>query len=322
MKKTMTIMLFVLAAALMFTACGPKSDAPKAGGASAMDMLNMLPADVLGVMFIDFNKAMSIESADKAIKESDDYQKYQEFIEKTGIDPQKDIYYIAVGIKGGGTENAAVIANLKYDQAKLMEVIHEESEKEIGEQEYGGMTIYEMEGEDQEGGFCFLDDSNILAGSIAEVKAVIDVLQNKADNFSKNKELNALIDKTNQKALFWGAMLVPDEAKGKVSENPMLSSLKDVSAVSMFFDYKNQNIIAEIKAMSPDAEKNKQIAEMLNGLKAFGSMAANEKPEIGELVNKIQVVSESDHVKISAEIPEELLKSMKDTMSIKPSVDK
>ena len=322
MKKTTILMLVLFTAALMFTACGPKSEAPKAGTASAKDMLNMLPADVMGVMFIDFNKAMSIESADKAIKESDDYQKYQEFIEKTGIDPQNDIYYIAVGIKGGGNENAAVIANLKYDQAKLIEVIHEESDKEIVEQEYSGMTIYEMESEDNKGGFCFIDDSNILAGSVPEVKAVIDVLLNNADNFSKNKELNALLDKTNQKALFWGAMMIPEDAKGKVSENPMLSSLQDINAVAMYFDYKNQNVIAEIKAMSPDAEKNKQIAEMLNGLKAFGAMAAKEKPEIGELVNNIQVVAESDHVKISAEIPEELLKSMKDTMGIKPSVDK
>jgi hypothetical protein len=63
--------------------------------------------------------------------------------------------------------------------------------------------------------------------------------------------------------------------------------------------------------MSSDEEKNKQVAEMLNGFKAMGSMAASQKPEIGELINNIEVTSASDHVKIYAKIPEELINKLK-----------
>jgi hypothetical protein len=59
--------------------------------------------------------------------------------------------------------------------------------------------------------------------------------------------------------------------------------------------------------MGGDAEKNKQTAEALNGLKALGAMASTEKPEIGELVNKIEVTSSAEFVKIAANFPEELL---------------
>jgi hypothetical protein len=80
--------------------------------------------------------------------------------------------------------------------------------------------------------------------------------------------------------------------------------------VAMYFDYKNQNIVAEIMAMSPDPDSNKQVADALTGIKSFGAMAAGEKPEIGELLNKIEISSGADHVTIHAEIPEELIQKL------------
>ena len=92
----------------------------------------------------------------------------------------------------------------------------------------------------------------------------------------------------------------------------MLSSLEGINAVSMYFDYKNKNIIAEIKVISSDEAKNQQVADLLNGLKAMGGMAATEKPETGELINKIEITSTADHVKIYASIPEDLINKLKE----------
>jgi hypothetical protein len=39
-------------------------------------------------------------------------------------------------------------------------------------------------------------------------------------------------------------------------------------------------------------------------------MAAGEKPEIGELLNAIQITSGDDHVKIFAEVPETLIQKL------------
>jgi hypothetical protein len=52
------------------------------------------------------------------------------------------------------------------------------------------------------------------------------------------------------------------------------------------------------------------VADALTGIKSFGAMAAGEEPEIGELLNAIQITSGDDHVKIFAEIPEELIKKL------------
>jgi hypothetical protein len=143
------------------------------------------------------------------------------------------------------------------------------------------------------------------------VKSVLDVLNKKKDNVFKNEGLSAIIDKTNKDAMIWGAILLPAETMEKAaSSNPMMGALKSISAIALYFDYKNQNFIAEILAMGPDADTNKQVAEALTGIKSFGAMAAGEKPEIGELLNAIQISSGDDHVKIFAEIPEELIQKL------------
>lgn len=321
MKRKIAIGLSLCLIVLGVTACGPKASAPAAGSASPEDMLKMLPAEAQGVFFIDVHNAMAIQSVDTAIKDTKDYQKYLEFIETTGIDPKEDVHYVAAAVMSGmmgqgeGSGDGAGIVNLKYDPEALLKVIKakaDEDEKEYREVPYQEMTIYLMEAEEgDEGGFAFIDDSNAVVGTETGIKAVIDVIKGLKDNLYKNPELAALMDKTRKDTLFWGAMLVPAEAAEQAASNPMLSSLGGVKAVTMNFDYKNNTLMAEIRAQSSDAAQNDQIAAALNGIKAFGSMAAAEKPEIGELMNAIQITAAEDHVKIAASIPEELLTKLK-----------
>ena len=320
MKKITAIGIALIFVFFSFFSCGKKPSAPKAGSASADDMLSLIPADAKGVFFVNFNKAMTTEIASKTIKEDKNYQKYQEFIEMTGIDPQKDVYFVAVAITGTMEKEKAkggAIVNLKYDKDNLLSLIKAkaaEEGQEFQEEEYSGVMIYAWKKEEEEKQyFSFMDESNIIAGNEVVVKSIIDVMQEKKENVFKNEVLSALIEKTNKDAMLWGAILIPPEAMSKAaSQNPMLSSLEGINAVSMYFDYKNKNIIAEIKVISSDETKNQQVADLLNGLKAMGGMAATEKPEIGELINKIEITSTADHVKIYASIPEDLINKLKE----------
>lgn len=317
MKRITAIGLVAFLALFSFTACKKEAEAPEAGTAEATDMLSLLPIDVQGVFFVDVHKAMSTEFATKMIQKDENYQKYQEFVQMSGIDPQKDIYFLAAGLAGpiGGQEQeVAAVVNLKYDRDAVIGLIQQKLEEEGQElqiEEYYGYTIHKTWQEGEAGAFAFIDDSNIVVGNELPVKSVLDVLNKTRDNVLKNEKLSALLEKTNKEAMFWGAMLIPAETMEQAaSANPMVAALKSINAVAMYFDYKNQNIIAEIVAMSPDADSNKQVAEALTGIKSFGAMAAGEKPEIGELLNKIEISSGADHVKIHAEIPEELIQKL------------
>jgi len=320
MKKLSLISIALVLFIAFFTSCAPQPSAPVAGSAKVDDMLTLIPKDVQGVFFVDVHKAASTDFADKQLKEEDTYEKYQEFVEETGIDPKKDIYFVAVGLTKGieekGQEGVAVL-NLKYDKEALLTKVRKE-EGELREEDYNGITLYSG-GDDEEKVGAFLDDSNIVIGNKETVKATIDIYQKKAENVLKNRELISLISQTNKEAIFWGAMLIPPETMQKASsENPMLSTFEAITAAAFYFDYKNKNILAEIKVMSEDETKNKQIVDALNGFKAMGAMAAAKQPEVGELLNKLEISSGPDHAKIYASIPEELIDKLKSKTKITP----
>jgi hypothetical protein len=315
MKRSLAIVLVALLAFVSLSSCGKKTSAPKAGSAKAEDMLNLLPKDSAGVIIVDVNRIMQTEAVSKAIRENENYQKYQEIVQATGIDPQKDIYYLVGAVSGGLGQDAqegAAIVNLKYEKEKLLSML-KQAAKDMTEAEYNGFTIYQVvpeEGEKPMNG-AFLDESNIILGTDIGVRKVIDVYQKTTENIWKNENLPALLKGMNTSAMVWGGFAVPaDAAKEATSENPMLAAFSDIRSIIVTFDYKDKNVMAEIKAMSPDGDKNKNMADALNGFKAMGAMAASKEPELGELMNRIEIVSAADHVKISAVIPEALIESL------------
>jgi len=300
---------------LLVTACGEKTTTPEKGAAVSVDSaLKILPMDSKAVFYADLNKVMALESVDQALKSDKNYQEMQDFINKTGINPQEDINYIVGALTSMEKDNQAgvIVANLNYNKDAMINLIKEESEKEIIESEYSGYTIYSTEEAEEMENFCFLDESNILIGDNSGIQAVIDIVKNNGENVLKNEEMSAMLAQTNKDALVWGAFLIPSEAVTEAtSTNPMLENLKSVKAAAMFFDYKNNSYITEIKLMSTDPEANKQVAELLNGLKAFGAMGAAENPAIGDLMNKIEISAGDEFVKIYASIPEDLIDKLK-----------
>ncbi len=147
--------LYSLALVLVLTAFATctKVGAPVAGSAKAEDMLRLLPKATTGVVLIDVGRAMNTEVVSKAIKEGDNAVKYQEMIKKTGIDPQKDLYFLAIGMTGsltGGNTSGVGILNLKYSKNALLAKL-KEGEAKFTEGVYEGVaTITVPEGEKEE----------------------------------------------------------------------------------------------------------------------------------------------------------------------------
>jgi len=317
MKKLAIGSLVLILLVFGFAAC-KKAGAPAAGSAKAADMLSMIPKSAQGVVVLDVHAGMNTAVIDKALKDGKDNAKYLEFIKETGIDPQKDIYFAVVGLMGAeGLKDAspAIVVNLKYDKDKLLAKLKEKATK-VTEEVYEGLTLYTVPEADEKKPMSgvFYDGSNIIVGEAKDVKAVIDVLKKGADSVLKNDALAALLKTADQTAMLWAAMALPAEAmKSLAAQNPMASSIENLKSVLIALDYKNKALRIEIKGMGGDAAKNKETADALNGLKALGAMASSEKPEIGELMNKIEVTSSPEFVKIAALMPEELLNKLSAT---------
>ncbi|MDH7511831.1 MAG: DUF3352 domain-containing protein [Clostridiales bacterium] len=319
MRKYGVLVLIVLTACF-WTSCAKKPAGPQAGTAKAEDMLSLLPKDVRGVMVVDAHRIMELEAVKKAIQENENYPKYQEFIQETGIDPQKDIFFFVAAFGGEKDEESmqegVALLNMKYNRDLLLAKLKKEG-TELTETVYDGVTIYKGVQAESQKPFsgAFLDDSNIAVGTDAHVKKVIDVHRKKAENILKNQEISNLIKGMNKSAMAYGAFLIPSGVmKGAASQNPMLSVFESITSIILAFDYKDKTFLAEIKAQSPDPAKNKQIADTLNGFKALGAAAASKEPELGELLNRVEIASAADSVKITASIPEETAKSLGEKM--------
>ncbi len=164
-----------------------------------------------------------------------------------------------------------------------------------------------------------LDESHIAIGNAVGAKSCIDVLQGKKDNIYKNEALSALFGRTDKSTIVWAAIVDPAEAMNMpTSQSPQLKIAESFNALTMNFDYKNKNVLVDIKAEGEDVEKNHQLAQTLNGFKALGATMVSDKPELGELLNAVQISSSDDHVKISANIPEELAQKLKKIVDITP----
>jgi hypothetical protein len=321
MKKSAAIVLAFGLIVVGLMSCG-KTTAPKAGSAKATDMLSLLPVDAKGAIIVDVHRIMQTEFAQKSIAENEDKAKYDEFVQTTGIDPQQDIFYFVgamMGEIGQKEPDGAGLVNLKYDKDKVLALVQKEG-GQLAEEEYSGLTIYRTAaGEDKKPmSFLFLDGSNILLGTDAAVRKVVDVYQKKADNIWKNENMSALLKGMNTTAMVWGGFSIPsDTMKEASSQNPMLGAFSDIRSLVISFDYKDNNLLAELKAMSPDPEKNKQMGDALNGFKALGAGAAAKEPLWGDLLNRIEISSAAEYVKISATLPEDLIKSLGDKMKPK-----
>lgn len=312
MSKNLKI-AFVIFIALGLVSCAEQGGL-KAGTATGRSMLKIIPADSKVVLMLDVHRAMSTDSAQSALKDAQARQKYDEFVKMAGIDPMKDVYFLAVamtGTVGAKDSQGAVVVNLKYDREKMLAKFKELA-KELREEPYNGLTIYKGPGQPTAEGLApagaFLDDSNIVLGQDKAVRAVIDVYQKKADSVAKNPEMKKYFKAVNTNAVFWGVAAVPQEMiKAQADKNPMLKDLVGLTGLTMSFDYANRMLTAEIQALGGTKEQNKSLAEKLSALKGMGAMMTGQQPVLGEVLGKVEISSGADNVKIYAGIPSELL---------------
>ncbi len=206
-------------------------------------------------------------------------------------------------------EGGAVIS-LKYDKARLQSLIKEKA-PEAKEELYNGVTVYSnLDGgkAKQTTQAAFLDDTHIVVGSAKGVRGIIDVHQKKAESLTKNAEMAGILKNVDKSGLAWGAFAIPqDLIKKGIEASPQLKVLEGVTAVTVAFDYRMTNFIADIRTVGGTKEQNENLAATLNGFKAMGAMFAAQEPAVGELLNGITIGSGADFTRLSINVSQEVM---------------
>jgi hypothetical protein len=311
MKKTASIGLIVLFTVFL-ASCAPPSSI-KAGSATAESLIRLLPKSAGGVFAIDVHRGMATASVSKMLQDPNAKQKYDEFVKMAGIDPVKDVYFVVIGLTAapnGLGQEGGVIVNLKYNKDSFLAIM---KDKAPGFQSasYNGVTIYSnLDGTGTKPSTlaAFLDDSNILFGSEAGVKGIIDVHQKKAESVMKNAAMAGVLKKVDKAAMAWGAFSVPPDLIKKGAESmPQLKVLEGVTALTMSFDYRLSNFIADIRTAGGTKEQNTNLASTLNGLKGLGAMMGGQEPALADLLNGIEISSGQDFVRLYVSVSEDVM---------------
>ena len=320
-KKNVLALALVLVVMLLVPAC--KKKAPGQLGSEAI--LAMVPEGPVMLVSFNLQQLTSLDFFDKIIKEEwqknvkagEAFKDYGDFMAQTGIDLQKDMYAAVIAIYGGFESqdpDMVGIVNMKYDPAKLLAVF---KDKKVitAEEAYGGLTLYTLKSEDEakkkDTRLAFLNKASIVLGSPLQVKRTIDLGRQGGKSVLQTPALMKYVDKLDKKSMFWLAVgNIPDKMKNAPAGGMMPVDLSKAEAFTAFADYKNKTLSGELRLISHNEQGNKQIADMLNGLKALGAMGSSKEPELGQLLNAIQLTSAADHVKLTFSIPEELMNKL------------
>ncbi len=315
MKKLFmtSLSMVVVLALLLVPGCGKKDGGAASGGGGDVDLLSLLPGDASAVITLNAKKLADTSLFDDFMKQIEEkaaakpgevFKNYQDFVQKTGIDPKKDINGMAMallGKMGPGEPDFVVALSVKYDRAKLLELIKAGGE-EITEEKYGETAIFTKPGEDFK--IAFINDGLLAAGKDAALKKTIDLSKGTGDSVLKNPKMSAYLKEFNSGAIMNFAALLPDEAK-KVQDSPMFKvDLTKAEAVTGFFTLSGSTWKGAINLINPNEEANNQLVSALNQMKPMAAMAG---PEAAELANTITIKGAADSLTLDFAIPQELV---------------
>lgn len=321
MNKKMLVVTLVCALLLVMPACKKKTP----GRLSREGTLALVPEGAVMLLAFDFQQFADLALFDKMLK--DDWQKgsgpgqvfanYQDFVQKTGIDLKKDVYTVVAGVYGElGGENQQVLGtvNLKYDKEKLLGLLRQNNVI-VAEDNYRGLGLYTLKGEDSKKNIrlAFLNANNIVIGTEAQMKQAVDLAQGSGKSVLKNAAMMKYVDMLKKDSMFWLAIgNIPDKFKNAPAGGMMPVDLSKAEAFIGYLDYKSKTFSGEFQLISHNEQGNKQIVDMLNGLKALGAMGSAKEPELGQLLNGIQLSSASDNIKLTFSLSEELMNKLSD----------
>jgi hypothetical protein len=323
---TLSFIITVLTAALLLTpGCGKKGPGEEAPG--GVDLLTMLPGDAAGVISVNFQKLSGLEFFDKMLKEEKSekpgelFKNYEDFVNKTGIDLQRDVFAMAVAVMGplsgpsaAGEPDVVAVANLNYDKAKITALVKEKA-GELKEEDYNGIQVFAFkddQGKDMM--FSFISDNLAAIGLPGDVKKVIDLSKGTGKSVRDNEKMKPFLEQMKAGAIISFAIEFPEDAKKKQEGGMFQMDLTKAEAIIGFVDYADKNWNAVIRLLSRNEEGNQQLASTLNGLKMMGGAAG---PEVGELVNQLNITASAEDIKMEVNISDELLEKLRKKMEEK-----
>jgi hypothetical protein len=296
--------------------------------------LAKLPKNVQSVFYVDVQALKNSELGKEIHQEMDSTmgrhhrdEDYKEFMEATGLDPEKDVHTVLVGLQAqldgsDSTEHmdgaAFAVVKGNFDENKIVGYLQEKEKKEgrtgLAVTDYNGKKLYT--GPHRKVTAYFASPNTVLAGTEEWVKQVID---NKLDgsNLPTNADLMKLIDQLPHKDQLW-AVGMPGNLMDRVASE--LSKHENFKAGHTLRSLKSGMMSAQVNATADlwasatctTEEDSRLMSEALKGALAMAKLAVSDDRELVDMLNRFEIEAKGTEVHVSGKIDKVFLDKLKE----------
>jgi hypothetical protein len=292
----------IVAGVGLYTAYSTKASVPAAAAG-----VELLPLDCDFIFGINVKK-FSASPAYERISRSRSFivaDRLAEFIEKTGVDPAKDIS----GLIGAGNpgmnagEGSAVIASGSFIRDTIEDRLR--SVFDAYEMEYGEAVVLivpEEEGGKSGRGILFLDENAIAFGDVGYLKKIVDVREQRVKGMTSNPEMMVLVEMVVPGDMFWFAGNAAGLLTMASLEIPLGQGGESIRNVLGAVDV-GEDITGKIIAQAVDASSAEELTAATRGMIVFGMLAAEDNSDMRMLLEGMNVARHADQVSIDFSFP-------------------
>jgi hypothetical protein len=296
-----------------------KSFSARASAPGFSEALSSIPSDCQFVFGINVQKFVTSPAYAKfRQKQSQPIGKdLAEFIEKTGVDPARDVsYLVGAGssrekLKGAGA--AIIVGNFNKDTITA----YIRSKTTPVEREYGGVSILmspEPKSDNPEKGLAFLSDREIVLGDMESIKSILDVRGKGNKSILLNPAMAPLLDSVNPDEMFWFAGDAASALANAPVTTPLAANASSIRGIVGTLNI-NDTVVGKITATAIDADSATKLVDVVKGFVALGQLAGDRNPDLKLLLSGLTVAQNASQISVGLSFPLDLLDKLERTRS-------
>ncbi len=313
LKKMNIILLGIL-----LLACG-RANEPTEKEASAViaNQLALLPEQTNLLIYANlqafkqtpFGNQLSTEFDRRTRLDRED-EDYREFIEQTGIVPERDIYEI--WISGFADEShhdknkGGAVVRGQFNKEKIVGYFESKHRRDAREETFQDHKIYiSRNRHDEDFAFTFLNSETVAVGGEYWLKNVIEQSQKSGRSVLQNEAMAKYLDAIPQKKYLWGIVDMDGlhehwaEAIRKGGSHYQAAKPLENMDHLIFYTEVGEKANLFLKGQFTNAEEAQTVADMLNGFKAMAKMFVSEDREAVDMLNEITIRTEGSFLHVS-----------------------
>ena len=308
MKTRFKLIIALPIIILLFAGCGTEQ---KQGlSEQVKQQIALLPQDAGVYAYVNIerlhNASFSHIFIDSARKQITGNPEFQELVEQTGLDPEKDIRDVYFALKPGSSKEkplGLIVASGDFEPSKITEFLMKKNKhNKIMTEMYKGKKLFFSQ--EKASGFCFADSHTLIAGNLEQVTAWID-RREAGGSLPENSSLISQIEAMKYNKGLW-LNVIPSawQEMLKSRDFKKFNALKRLEKVWVSMDITDQ-VLFSAKGGFSDKEDAQLFSDAFKGVIAAGKLSVSDERDVIDILNKVDVQTEGKEISIEFKLDRE-----------------